>query len=159
MGIQNHVATKVLSVVLSVALMGSGVLAQSPSFLSEAETTMLLAQNGGASETVSSGSFADGLGVGEQDGTTVGGKLGIGFVIGLTLGLIGTGIGYFMIEPSDLAYQNVKTIEGKSPEYVQGYTLGYTKRSKSKKRRTFLQGGVVGSIIAGTAYIILSNHK
>jgi hypothetical protein len=76
-----------------------------------------------------------------------GGNLGAGLGIGLLTGLIGTGIGYFVIGPSPLSAEAVQRSVGKSADYQLGLKTGWEKKTRSKKRNAFLAGGLLGTAV------------
>jgi hypothetical protein len=85
------------------------------------------------------------------EGRRTGGKLGAGLGIGVLTGLIGTGIGYFVIGPDDLSPEAMQRSEGKSPEYQLGLKNGWERKTRSKKRNAFLAGGLLGT----AAFVVL----
>ncbi|MCC7009680.1 MAG: hypothetical protein IT184_12795 [Acidobacteria bacterium] len=74
-----------------------------------------------------------------------GGKLGAGLAIGVLTGLIGTGIGYFVIGPEPLSPEALQRGAGKGPDYQLGLKTGWEKKTRSKKRHAFLAGGLLGT--------------
>jgi hypothetical protein len=74
-----------------------------------------------------------------------GGKFGTGLGIGVLTGLIGTGIGYFVIGPESPSAELLVRGEGRSADYQLGLKTGWEKKTKSKKRNAFLAGGLLGT--------------
>lgn len=95
----------------------------------------------------SADTMAAGLRDGEMlaEGTKTGGKLGLGLGLGVATGLIGTGIGYFVIGPEPLSPEALLRGEGKSDDYQLGLRTGWEKKTRSKKRNAFLAGGLLGT--------------
>jgi hypothetical protein len=87
----------------------------------------------------------DGEALAESHGT--GGNLGAGLGIGLLTGLIGTGIGYFVVGPSPLSAEAIQRSLGKSADYQLGLKTGWEKRSRQRKRNAFLAGGLIGTAV------------
>ncbi len=79
------------------------------------------------------------------EGRRTGGHVGLGVGVGVLTGLIGTGIGYFVIGPDDLASEALLRSQGRSADYQLGFKTGYERKTKSKKRNAFLAGGVLGT--------------
>ena len=95
-----------------------------------------------AQETMSAG-LVDGEMLAESKPT--GGKLGLGLGIGVLSGLIGTGIGFFVIGPEPMSAEALQRYSNKSPEYQMGFKSAWDKKSKSRKRNAFLAGGLLGT--------------
>src|SRR5688500_1930854 len=77
--------------------------------------------------------------------TPTGGKLGIGLGVGVLSGLIGTGIGFFVIGPEPMSAEALQRQSNRSAEYQMGFKSGWDKKTKSKKRNAFLAGGLLGT--------------
>lgn len=77
--------------------------------------------------------------------TRTGGKLGLGLGIGVLSGLIGTGIGFFVIGPEPMSAEALQRQSNRSAEYQMGFKSGWDKKTKSKKRNAFLAGGLLGT--------------
>ena len=90
----------------------------------------------------------DGQMAAERLGT--GGNMLGGLVTGGLTGLIGTGVGYFLLGPSDLKphARVMMEGEGKGSEYKQGFIIGWEKKTRSRKRGAFLGGGCLGTLLA-----------
>lgn len=73
------------------------------------------------------------------------GKLGLGLGIGALTGLIGTGIGFFVIGPEPMSAEALQRYSNKSPEYQMGFKNGWDRKTKSRKRNAFLAGGLLGT--------------
>ena len=87
--------------------------------------------------------FAEGVIAGEvmaEDYPTRGKVLG-GFVTGLFSGLLGTGIGYFIVGRGDILGLLIQ-----SWEYQNSFAKGWDKKTRSRKRNAFLGGGVLGTM-------------
>ena len=95
----------------------------------------------------SSDTMAGGLADGEMlaEGQRTGGKLGVGLGIGVLTGLIGTGIGFFVIGPEPLSAEALQRSVGKSADYQLGLRTGWERKTKAKKRNAFLAGGLLGT--------------
>ena len=91
--------------------------------------------------------------------THTGGKVAVGVVVGALTGLIGTTIGYFVIGPQTLSAEAALERENKTPEYQKGYQTGWAKRTKDKKRKAFLIGGLLGTAAWVAAVISVSQQK
>jgi hypothetical protein len=100
-----------------------------------------------ASASSATDTMANGLVDGEMlaEGQRTGGKLGVGLGIGVLTGLIGTGIGYFVIGPEPLSAEALQRSVGKSADYQLGLRTGWERKTKSKKRNAFLAGGLLGT--------------
>ncbi len=79
------------------------------------------------------------------EGRRTGGKFGAGLGIGVLTGLIGTGIGYFVIGPDELSAEALRRGEGKSADYQLGLKTGWERKTQSRKRKAFLAGGLLGT--------------
>ena len=75
-----------------------------------------------------------------EDYPTRGKVLG-GFVTGLFSGLLGTGIGYFIVGRGDILGLLIQ-----SWEYQNSFAKGWDKKTRSRKRNAFLGGGVLGTM-------------
>jgi hypothetical protein len=92
------------------------------------------------------------------EGRRTGGQLGAGLGVGVLTGLIGTGIGYFVIGPDELSAEALRRAEGRSPDYQLGLRTGYERKTKSKKRNAFLAGGLLGTA-AWVALFVAANSE
>jgi hypothetical protein len=103
--------------------------------------------------SVEAGQSNDTMAAGLLDGETLaesqrtGGNLGAGLGVGVLTGLIGTGIGYFVVGPSPLSADAAQRSAGKSADYQLGLKTGWEKKTKSKKRNAFLAGGLLGTAV------------
>lgn len=79
------------------------------------------------------------------EGHRTGGKFGVGLGVGVLTGLIGTGIGYFVVGPESPSPEILLRGEGRSADYQLGLKTGYERKTKSKKRNAFLAGGLLGT--------------
>ena len=105
--------------------------------------------------------MAAGLLAGEQMGQLDGGtgRGGTGFAVGLFTGFIGTGIGYAVLGPAPLSRQALLALEEKNTEYQLGFRNGWEEETKSKKRSSFVKGGVIGTIITIAALLIVYTNR
>ena len=116
-------------------------------FFSSAGTAHAQSTAAPAAPTVAPGpaaadTMASGLLDGEMlaEGQRTGGNLGAGLAVGVLTGLIGTGIGYFVVGPSPLSPEAVQRSVGKSADYQFGLkTGGNAKRSQRSARRFSLE--------------------
>ena len=97
-----------------------------------------------SNDTMAAG-LLDGEALAESQGT--GGNLGAGLGIGVLTGLIGTGIGYFVIGPSPLSAEAIQRSANKTADYQLGLKTGWERKTKSKKRNAFLAGGLLGTAV------------
>lgn len=130
-------------VTVCFALTSTGVaFAQSTGPASAQPAAPIAAQTTTSSDTLAAG-LIDGEMLAEGHGT--GGKLGAGLGVGVLTGLIGTGIGYFVIGPEDLSAEALQRGQGRSADYQLGLKTGYERKTKSRKRNAFLTGGLLGT--------------
>ena len=136
----------VLNRVVSVALIVPFLMATAPS--ASGETTA----PGSPGQTEAGGSpgkdtMAAGMIDGEAMAGRIGtkGKVGLGIGIGLVTGLLGTGIGYAVIGPESMTPEALQRYSGKGSDYQMGFKTAWDKKTKSKKRRSFLVGGLLGT--------------
>ena len=103
----------------------------------------------GASQPGYQYSSAQGMFDGEMYGENVGtrGKFALGLLIGGLTGVIGTGIGYFLIGPADMNARANLAVQGKGQDYLLGFKTGWEKKTRSKKRNAFVGGGVIGWLV------------
>ena len=101
--------------------------------------------------------MSDGMLEGEMYAERVGtgGNFAVGLLCGTLVGLIGTGICYFLTGPASMSRMQYQDIEGKGSDYRFGFETGFAKKSKSRKRGAALGGGLLGSLI-GVAIILNS---
>lgn len=101
----------------------------------------------------SSGAAGDSMSAGVLDGQmlaerkSTGGKLATGVGIGLLTGLIGTGIGYFVIGADEPSAEVLMRGQGRSADYQLGLSTGWEQKTKSRKRNAFLGGGLLGTAV------------
>jgi hypothetical protein len=95
-----------------------------------------------ANDTLAAG-ILDGEALAEAQRT--GGKFGTGLAVGVLTGLIGTGIGYFVIGPTPPSAEALQRGAGRSADYQLGLKTGWERKTKSKKRNAFLAGGLLGT--------------
>lgn len=106
------------------------------------------------SETMSDG-LLEGETLAESHGT--GGNLGVGLAVGALTGIIGTGIGYFLVGPAPLSAEALQRSAGKSGDFQLGLRTGYERKTKSKKRNAFLAGGLLGTALWIAVYAAASS--
>jgi heme/copper-type cytochrome/quinol oxidase subunit 3 len=77
-----------------------------------------------------------------------------GFVSGLLLGFLGTGITYIKAGNDDAPLPAMETarLASASPTYSLAYQLGYADRLKAKRKSSALKGGLLGTLILGVAF-------
>jgi len=102
-----------------------------------------------AGKTTSSDGMLDGQLHAERIGT--GGNFAGGLAIGVLTGLIGTGIGYFIVGSAPLDARARQALSEKPADYRLGFETGWQKKTKSKKRGAFLGGGILGTL----AFVVL----
>ena len=106
-------------------------------------------QPSGQSERQAAGkdTMAAGLLEGEMmaDSVGTGGKVGLGLGVGVLTGLIGTGIGYAVTGPASMTPEALQRYSSGGSDYQLGFKTAWEKKSKSKKRNSFLVGGLLGT--------------
>lgn len=70
-----------------------------------------------------------------------------GLAWGGLLGLIGTGVGYFLTGGADPPHADLAQISGRGSDFERGFRDGYRERAKSKARGAKLGGGLLGTLI------------
>jgi len=116
-----------------------------------AATGITSAQGASAPAAVQSVSSNDTLAAGLLDGEILaegqrtGSKLNTGIGVGLLTGLLGTGIGYFVIGPEPLSAEALQRSAGRGADYQLGLKTGWDRKTRSKKRNAFLVGGLLGT--------------
>ena len=78
-----------------------------------------------------------------------------GIIVGALTGLIGTGIGYYVIGPDEIPTRLAVELAKKGPEYQLGFTEAYEKQTKRKKRSSFGKGGLGGTALFVIVYAIV----
>lgn len=86
-------------------------------------------------------------------------KSGTGLAVGLLSGLIGTGIGYFIIGPDEVPHHLTIQTAHKGAEYQLGFSDAYKKVSKQKKKSSFAKGGIGGTAVFVVVYLIYLNQQ
>lgn len=142
------------TVVVAFFLATTGI-AEAQSAADENSTPSASAAEGRANDTTATG-LMDGELLAEGRGT--GGQLGAGLGVGVLTGLIGTGIGYFVIGPDELSAEALQRAEGRSADYQLGLKTGYERKTKSRKRNAFLAGGLLGTA-AWVAIFVAANGE
>ena len=97
----------------------------------------------------------DGELLAQQVGT--GGKLGLGVGLGILFPFIAPGIAYFLTGPASMTAETVRQNSPKSLDYQMGFESGWENKTKSKKRKALLIGGLVSSaavlvLVASTGF-------
>jgi hypothetical protein len=129
-------------VIVSLFFSATGVAGAQSAFPAVGDASAS-AQGVQANDTLAAG-LLDGETLGE--GRRTGGKLGAGLGIGLLTGVIGTGIGYFVIGPDPLSAEALARSINKSADYQLGLKTGWERKTQSKKRNAFLAGGLLGTV-------------
>jgi len=75
-----------------------------------------------------------------------GSKFGLGLTIGFLTGFIGTGIGYFVVGPESMNTQALEAFSKNGKQYQLGFKSGWEKKTKERKRNSFLGGGLLGTV-------------
>ena len=98
-------------------------------------------------------SYGDGLLQGQMTAERIGtgGNMVGGLAVGALTGLIGTGIGYFLIGPAQPDGYVNQMFSGKGGDYQSGFMAGWDKKTRSRKRNAFLGGGLLGTL----AFVVL----
>lgn len=123
--------------IVSVFFSSLGVVhAQSPAAPAAATTPV------SSNDTMAAG-LLDGEALAE--GRPTGGNLGAGLAVGVLTGLIGTGIGYFVVGPDPLSAEALQRAAARSADYQLGLKTGWERKTRSKKRNAFLAGGLLGT--------------
>ena len=144
--------TKLVAVALSLSMLLSGTaMAAGGIVLAQAgDRTGVGIQSGEGGFTYEQG-FLEGE---RQARGTKAGKFGTGIVVGLLTGLIGTGIGYFIVGSKNLDGMAMSRISDKGSDYQLGFRTAWDEKTTSKKRSSFLLGGLLGT--AAFVAILLS---
>jgi hypothetical protein len=129
-----------------------------------ATTGIASAQGAAASASVQASSndtMAAGLIDGEMlaEGQRTGGKLGAGLGVGVLTGLIGTGVGYFVIGPEPLSAEALQRGAGRSADYQLGLKTGWERKTRSKRRNAFLAGGLLGTAAFVAMFVALAEPQ
>jgi hypothetical protein len=129
-----------------------------------ATTGIASAQGAVASAPVQASSndtMAAGLIDGEMlaEGQRTGGKLGAGLGVGVLTGLIGTGVGYFVIGPEPLSAEALQRGAGRSADYQLGLKTGWERKTRSKRRNAFLAGGLLGTAAFVAMFVALAEPQ
>lgn len=104
--------------------------------------------------------YALGLRHGEMAATwhDTSGRMTGGFLAGLTLGLIGTGIAYVVADSDDVrtpASQFVPPVVfTEQNEYTAGFRRSYTDRVRDARKSRALRGGLMGTFVTVSAAIV-----
>lgn len=124
-------------------------MAMAASLTLGATTTATAQQMQGEPAAATSDAAARAQLAGEQQANTVGtgGYFGGGYVAGLLLGLIGTGVSYAVAANSttDVPPQVRVALAAESPTYQQAYQQAYTTRVRSRRKASALGGGLLGT--------------
>ena len=87
-----------------------------------------------------------------------GGKFGLGIGIGVLSGLVGTGIGYFVVGPDPMSREAFERYNSGNYDYKSGFKAGWDKKTRSKKRGSFLRGGLIGAVISALIVLNAQNN-
>ena len=82
------------------------------------------------------------------------GTLSAGLFTGVMTGLLGTGIGYFIVGPAPLDAKAYQALEGKGADYQYGFEIGWKKKTKFRKRSAFLGGGMLGTVVFVVFFVL-----
>jgi len=135
------------ALVVSVFFSATGIAhAQSPA--APVSAPQPSSQPAATNDTMAAG-LLDGEALAESRGT--GTNLAAGLGIGIFTGLIGTGIGYFVVGPSPLSTEAVQRSLSRGADYQLGLKTGWEKKTRERKRHAFLAGGLLGT----AAWIVL----
>jgi hypothetical protein len=99
----------------------------------------------GASDDTMANGLMEGEALAEAHATS--GNLATGLGIGVLTGLIGTGIGYFVVGPSPLSAEAIQRSLSRSADYQLGLKTGWEKKTRERKRHAFLAGGLLGTAV------------
>lgn len=77
---------------------------------------------------------------------------GRGVLAGVTLGLIGTGIGYGIAGSSGVVVPDSAALRG--GDYFAGFSQTFTQRVRDRRKGSVLGGGLVGSVVAGVVWTL-----
>lgn len=108
-----------------------------------------------AIQATAQGTTADGMRDGEllAEQKKTGGNLAGGLAVGALTGLVGAGIGYFVIGPESFTPEAMQMNQGKSSDYQLGFRTSWEKKTKEKKRNAFIAGGLLGTIAFVALYV------
>ena len=143
--------TKIVAVAVAASMLTTTTaMAAAPSFqLAQA------AQQVGVSIQSEQFTYEQGFLEGERQAeATSAGKFGTGLIVGVLTGLIGTGIGYFMVGPKPIDTMAISRMDGKGSDYQLGFGSAWDKKTQSKKRGSFFMGGLLG-----TAAFVAIHHR
>lgn len=93
------------------------------------------------------------------EGQRTSGKLGAGLGVGVLTGLIGTGVGYFVIGPEPLSAEALQRSAGRSADYQLGLKTGWERKTRSNKRNAFLAGGLLGTAAFVAMFVALAEPE
>ena len=100
--------------------------------------------------------FSNGLLEGQVAGKALpaGGNFAGGFLGGVALGLIGTGIAYAASGNNvEVPASQVMLFQNRPEGYLSGYTQGYVEQGKKRKKSAALMGGIVGTMVLVVAVL------
>ena len=86
------------------------------------------------------------------------GRGGTGFVVGFFTGFVGTGIGYASIGPEEVPNALMDGVTKKGSEYRAGFIKGWENKTKSKKRSSFVKGGLAGTAVFVAILVVAANR-
>lgn len=130
--------------VASVFLSATGIAEAQSAAASPAGQAQAAPPASASNDTMASG-LLEGEALAESQST--GTNLAAGLGIGVLTGLIGTGIGYFVVGPSPLSNEAVRRSMDRSDEYQLGLKTGWEKKTRERKRHAFLAGGLLGTAV------------
>lgn len=91
----------------------------------------------------------------------VGGRFAGGFVSGLFLGLIGTGIAWAIAGSDDtpLPTAEASQLTRVNPDYHLFFQQGYSTKLKARRKSSALTGGLVGTATFVTIYLVATSNN
>jgi hypothetical protein len=131
---------------LAVTLLATGVLGLHSPVAAQQQQARAEVESASTAELITEG-MRDGRIAAQSHGTS--GYAAGGFLAGVTLGLIGTGIAYAVASGSDASIGGTDLIVAneRGPTYMQGYQEGFRERLRDRRKSSALAGGLVGTAV------------